>query len=80
LNLTLSYWVVQGGDSLSKIAQKEYGDMFLWPLIFDSNRQVIGSNPNIILPGQRLLIPDHTRLSPNQLAETERRGKTEWRR
>jgi LysM repeat protein len=78
-SLSVKFYVVQNRDSLSKIAQQEYSNMFLWPLIFDSNRNVIGSNPNFIVPGQKLLIPDHTRLKAQELAEAERRGKTQWR-
>lgn len=51
--------VVAPGDSLSKIAQKHYGDMHKWPVIYEANRDVIGADPNLtIKPGQQLLIPD----------------------
>ena len=29
-----------------------------WPVIYEANRAVIGDDPNLILPGQRLLIPE----------------------
>jgi|CXWL01.1.fsa_nt_gi hypothetical protein len=51
------YHVVVPGDWLSKIAQKFYGDMRKWPVIYEANRDVIGGDPNAIKPGQRLLIP-----------------------
>jgi nucleoid-associated protein YgaU len=47
-------YVVQSGDSLSKIASL-YGTT--WDAIYQSNRTTIGSNPNLIRPGQRLYIP-----------------------
>jgi hypothetical protein len=78
LRLNLTFYVVQAGDSLSKIAGRQYGNIFLWPLIFDANRKVIGPNPNIIQPGQNLLIPELARFGPPQLAEAERRGRS-WR-
>ena len=28
-----------------------------WPLIYSTNREMIGDDPNLILPGQRLVIP-----------------------
>jgi LysM repeat protein len=52
------YHVVQSGDWLSKLAQRYYGDMYKWPVIHEANRQLIGGNPNLILPGQKLVIPD----------------------
>ena len=52
------YHKVASGDSLSKIAQSFYKDMHKWPVIFEANRDIIGSNPNVIKPGQKLLIPD----------------------
>jgi nucleoid-associated protein YgaU len=47
---------VQSGDTLSKIAQKYYGDASLYPKIFQANRDVL-SDPNKISPGQKLRIP-----------------------
>ena len=49
-------YVVQSGDTLSKIAQKYYGDASLYPKIFQANRDVL-SDPNKISPGQKLRIP-----------------------
>jgi nucleoid-associated protein YgaU len=49
---------VAAGDWLSKLAQKYYGDMYKWPVIYEANRALIGGNPDLIKPGQRLLIPD----------------------
>jgi nucleoid-associated protein YgaU len=45
------------GDSLSKIAQKFYGNPSLWSKIYQANKALIGPNPNLILPGQTLTIP-----------------------
>ena len=50
------YYVVQRGDSLSKIAKEFYGDMSLYPKIFEANRNIL-DDPNKIKPGQRLRIP-----------------------
>ena len=50
------YYVVQKGDSLSKIAEEFYGDKMLYPKIFAANRNVL-SDPNKIKPGQKLRIP-----------------------
>jgi nucleoid-associated protein YgaU len=45
------------GESLWRIAEFYYGDGSQWQRIYDANRATIGSNPNLIRPGQNLLIP-----------------------
>ena len=47
---------VQAGDSLSKIAKREYGDANKWHVIFEANRDKI-ENPDLIHPGQVLTLP-----------------------
>jgi len=49
-------YVVQAGDSLSKIAQKYYGDPALYTKIFEANRDLL-KDPDKISPGQKLRIP-----------------------
>ncbi len=53
-------WVVQKGQTLSGIAtyfRTTRGWQHSWQDIYNANRSVIGSNPNLIKPGQRLQIP-----------------------
>ena len=50
-------YVVRSGDSLSKIARRHYGDAKLWPRIYEANLEVIGKNPDLIQPGQTLVLP-----------------------
>jgi LysM repeat protein len=47
---------VRPGDSLWKIAEREYGDGSLWPRIYAANDSTI-ETPNLIHPGQPLVIP-----------------------
>lgn len=50
--------VVVRGDTLSNIARRYYnGNANRWRDIYNANRTVIGANPNLIFPGQTLLIP-----------------------
>lgn len=49
-------YMVQPGDTLSKIAQEIYGDFRLWSLIYEANRDQI-SNPSMIRVGMTLKIP-----------------------
>lgn len=54
---TARMYIVQSGDSLSKIAKKFYGDANSWKRIFEANRDVV-KNPDLIQPGWKLQIPD----------------------
>ncbi|MCH7953639.1 MAG: LysM peptidoglycan-binding domain-containing protein [Chloroflexi bacterium] len=46
---------MQAGDTLSGIAQKlALGG---WQALYDANRATIGGNPNVIKPGQVLVVP-----------------------
>lgn len=49
--------VVVGGDTLSGIAQKYYGDTGKYMKIYEANKAVIGNNPDMIKPGMELVIP-----------------------
>jgi len=49
-------YTVVGGDTLSGIAQKYYGDANRWPIIFEANRHQL-QDPDHIFPGQVLRIP-----------------------
>lgn len=53
-------YTVQSGDSLSKISEQFYGKQSAEGVgkIYYSNVETIGSNPNLIYPGQKLYIPD----------------------
>ena len=50
-------YTVKPGDSLWAIAKQTLGDGGRWREIYNANSGVIGSNPNLIYPGQVLRIP-----------------------
>ena len=52
----VEYYVIQSGDSLSKIAKKYYQDAMEYPRIFAANKEVI-KDPDLIYPGQKIRIP-----------------------
>ena len=54
---TTQSYTIQSGDSLSKIAQHQYGNANLWSKIYEANKDTI-KNPDLIHPGQQLIIPD----------------------
>lgn len=53
-----TYTVVEG-DSLWKIAQKQYNEGKRWGEIYEANRDIL-SNPNVLQIGQVLEIPNGT--------------------
>lgn len=60
-----SMYMVQPGDSLSGIARSVNGSFDAWRLIYDSNRRVIGSDPNLLETGTSLVIPCTSASKPN---------------
>jgi nucleoid-associated protein YgaU len=54
---TTKAYVVQKGDSLWKISKTEYQTGHKWPRIYRTNQKTIGSNPHLIYPKTKLLIP-----------------------
>ena len=53
---TFKMYTIVSGDSLSKIAKREYGNANDWPRIFEANKDIL-KDPNKIFPGQKLRIP-----------------------
>ncbi len=51
-----TFYTVQSGDSLSKIAKEHYGDAMKYPVIFEANKPML-EHPDKIYPGQVLRIP-----------------------
>ena len=69
-----SNYTVQQGDTLYSIAQRAYGDSNQWQTIYDANKQVIGSNPNLIHPGEVLYIPPIAPPQPKTCEVTASQG------
>jgi LysM repeat protein len=55
---------VQRGQYLSEIAGKDCGNPLDWTGIYDANTKVIGKNPDMIEPGQRLTLSCKTGWAP----------------
>jgi nucleoid-associated protein YgaU len=49
-------YTIQSGDSLSKIARQFYGNASDWQKIYEANKDKI-KDPNLIHPGQKIIIP-----------------------
>lgn len=50
-------YTVKKDDCLWNISKKFYGDATKWRRIYVANKKVIGANPDLIYPGQKLVIP-----------------------
>lgn len=50
-------YVIQAGDNLSRIAQRFYSDPDAWQVIYNRNRDRIGTSPNNLKVGMRIIIP-----------------------
>ena len=68
-----SIYVVKSGDTLSKIAREEMGNMKKWMELYRANIHVI-KNADKIIPGQRLIIP--TNSSDHSLAQIPKHKTT----
>ncbi|MCC0097101.1 MULTISPECIES: LysM peptidoglycan-binding domain-containing protein [Streptomyces] len=51
-------YTVRSGDSLSSIARLELGNEARWRELYAMNRGVVGSNPELLHPGQVLTLPN----------------------
>ena len=54
---TVESYTVKEGDTLSKIAEKIYGDPEAYQKIYDANKEAIGPDPDMIKVGLELTIP-----------------------
>ena len=56
VEMDVTYYEIKSGDTLSKIAKREYGDAMQYMKIFEANREVI-EDPDRIYVGQKIRIP-----------------------
>ena len=54
--VSIEYYTIVKGDTLSGIAKRFYGNAMDYPLVFEANREVI-KDPDLIYPGQKIRIP-----------------------
>ncbi|UJB72505.1 LysM peptidoglycan-binding domain-containing protein (plasmid) [Acaryochloris sp. 'Moss Beach'] len=54
----LNPYTVEDGDSLWGIAEQVYGDGNQWTQVYSSNSHIIGSDPDLIHPGQEFVLPN----------------------
>ncbi|MFE7600770.1 peptidoglycan DD-metalloendopeptidase family protein [Streptomyces sp. NPDC057494] len=69
-------YTVTPGDSLSKIAVEEHVKGG-WQRLYEANRRVVGDDPDLILPGQRLTLRITAPKSAEKAESAEKAGKPE---
>lgn len=52
---TNQVYIVKPGDTLYGISEHLFGTGYDWPWLYDENLNVVGQNPNLIYPGQKLI-------------------------
>lgn len=72
---TVTTHVVAAGDTLSGIAKKRLGAGARWPEIFAANRTIV-RNPDVLVPGMRLIIPSGPAPAQQQRFVVVRPGDT----
>lgn len=68
-NDTDSY-IVKAGDSLWTISEKKLGDGMKWTALYETNRDVIGDNPDLILPDMEISLLIEEENHQNQISNT----------
>jgi hypothetical protein len=66
------------GLTLSDLANAEYGDWELWPLLYDQNKALLGTSPNRLKIGQKLTVAPLKSFVPAQIADAKRRSPS-WK-
>lgn len=56
VKVSIREYIIQKGDTLWKIAEKEYGGGHRWVYLYELNKDRI-KEPNKLIPGQKILIP-----------------------
>jgi nucleoid-associated protein YgaU len=69
--------VVENGDTLSGIALETSGDADDWQALYEANKDVVGSDPDLIYPGQVLVLPGTGAVDP--ATDTDRGHQPEQR-
>ncbi|QBX57290.1 LysM peptidoglycan-binding domain-containing protein [Nocardioides seonyuensis] len=71
-------YVVQPGDTLSEIAERELGEASAYPEIFVASQDTVQpdgrqlGDPNLILPGWKLTLPSQVRTNTSESEQIER--------
>ena len=62
--------IVLPGEYLSTLAERYYNNQLFWPIIYEANRDIVGSDPGRIETGIELVIPPSQRNDARSLRNT----------
>lgn len=72
---TSGSYTVKSGDTLSGISQAELHTTD-WKPLYEANKKVVGSDPNLIFPGQKLDMPETKTAEKEPEKATEKKDET----
>lgn len=64
-------YVIQQNDTLWGIANTKLADPFLWPKLWNVNPHI--NNPDLIFPGEKIIIPSREKLTRQETAPEEKK-------
>jgi hypothetical protein len=64
-------YTIASGDTLSGIAGRWCSSAARWPALFNGNKKVIGHDPDLILPGQKLTLTCHASMDLPSMATAQ---------
>jgi hypothetical protein len=64
-------YTIASGDTLSGIAGRWCSSAARWPALFNGNKKVIGHDPDLILPGQKLTLTCHASMALPSMAPAQ---------
>lgn len=59
------YTIESKEDWLSRLAGRFLGNVQDWPKIYEINKDIIGPNPDVIIPGMKIWIPVDGKARPD---------------
>lgn len=69
--------VVGEGDTLSRIAREALGDAGRWPELCELNRDILGENCDVVIPGMVLNVPESAEMADDTAGEAAEQASTE---
>lgn len=66
---TEGFYTVRAGDCLWHIAEEALGDSMNWKELYDQNKALIGGDPNLLLPGTVLHLPENDCAADKEVAD-----------
>jgi nucleoid-associated protein YgaU len=76
---TPTQYTIRAGDCLWNIAKNQLGDALKWQDIFNANKDILGSNPDLIHPGTTINLPGQDVAAHNASNYVVKSGDSLWK-